>query len=213
MNGCQESLSFNISLHQLGFRSILGAIMLEEKLKSKQKKCVQCGEIYHPKDMMAYNRFEKRKFCSSDCASIANGMRMITFEMNGDCHECTSHALNTYGYPRLRAKGKQWLVSRYVYTQAYGQIPEGMFVLHSCDNPKCINIEHLRLGTNQDNMDDRTERGRSYKGERNWNSKLTEIQVLEIRCRKDSIANAASIYGVERVTIRRILNRTSWKHI
>jgi len=65
------------------------------------------------------------------------------------CHNCTSHSLSC-GYPQL--KGKH--LSRIIYTENYGIIPEGLLVRHKCDNRLCINPAHLELGTHQDNVTD-----------------------------------------------------------
>ncbi len=109
--------------------------------------------------------------------------RPITFEedING-CYICTSHAPNAHGYPTLMILGYKQTMARYVFKQKNGDIPEGMFVCHKCDNPLCINPAHLFLGTPKDNMTDMIKKGRkinSY-GEQNPNAKLTEKQVLEI---------------------------------
>src|SRR5262245_26683442 len=67
------------------------------------------------------------------------------------------------GYGKLTRNGKTWLAHRWVWTQANGDIPEGMCVLHVCDNPPCINLEHLFLGTRQNNMTDMQNKGRGLK--------------------------------------------------
>ena len=50
---------------------------------------------------------------------------------------------------------------RYAYQVFIGEVPQELFVCHKCDNPKCINPEHLFLGTRQDNVDDREAKGRN----------------------------------------------------
>lgn len=80
------------------------------------------------------------------------------------CHNCTSHRLDRDGYPRISYKGKDWLLSRYIYTLLHGDIPNGMVIRHKCDNPTCINPEHLELGTVQDNIRDKMIRRRQPKG-------------------------------------------------
>lgn len=59
------------------------------------------------------------------------------------------------GYGRICRNGKQYLAHRYVWEEENGPIPEGMNVCHHCDNPPCINIDHLFLGTHNDNVQDR----------------------------------------------------------
>ena len=82
-------------------------------------------------------------------------------ERRGDCLEYVGPTM-TSGYGRFADTGAH----RYSYSTFVGEIPEGFHVLHSCDNKVCVLPAHLRLGTNQDNANDRLERGRA-KG-KNW---------------------------------------------
>lgn len=67
---------------------------------------------------------------------------------------------NPRGYGRIMREGRNWLATRWFWTQAHGTIPDGLYVLHKCDNPPCINLDHLYLGTAADNARDASERGR-----------------------------------------------------
>lgn len=80
------------------------------------------------------------------------------------CWEWT--ASKCCGYGQFRALG-EYGAHRVMYRWLIGGIPEGLYVLHKCDNPGCVNPEHLEIGTHQDNMDDRSERGRTAVGDRN----------------------------------------------
>lgn len=84
-------------------------------------------------------------------------------DKNG-CWICISHTPNTYGYPQCRQGYKIVVISRVMYEKYKGEIPNGMLVCHTCDNPKCINPEHLFIGTNQDNVDDMVRKGRQKGG-------------------------------------------------
>ena len=84
-------------------------------------------------------------------------------ELKEDCLVCVSHCKSKEGYPRIWRNGKFVYMSRYLWESCYGEIPEGMLVLHKCDNPSCINPGHFFLGTNQDNMDDMGRKGRQRK--------------------------------------------------
>jgi len=80
------------------------------------------------------------------------------------CWNCISHVPNTHGYPQCRIGYKIVVISRVVYEQHNGKIPDGMFVCHTCDNRKCINPDHLFLGTHQDNVNDMVKKGRQKGG-------------------------------------------------
>ena len=126
---------------------------------------------------------------------------------------------------RLRSYGYFWMDGRFHYAHraAYlvtkGDIPSGMLVLHSCDNPICVRPDHLFLGTQKENMQDALRKGRlvSFKGEKNGDSRLKEKDVLRIRrlfkTRNYSKAYLSRIYGVSDTAIGFIVNRKLWKHI
>jgi len=107
---------------------------------------------------------------------------------------------------------------RYSYIVFNGDVPDGLWVLHKCDNPSCINPEHLFLGTRQDNIDDRENKNRNNHavGERCPRAKLKEYQVLEIRSMLSngkSIRGLARKYGVHHHTIMDIRDNKTWCHL
>jgi hypothetical protein len=71
---------------------------------------------------------------------------------------------NAYGYGHLRVRGRLRVAHRVVWELAHGPIPAGMLVLHSCDNPSCIAIEHLHVGTAKDNAQEKIARRRFDNG-------------------------------------------------
>ena len=102
---------------------------------------------------------------------------------------------------------------RLSYELHYGEIPQGMEICHKCDNPCCINPDHLFAGTRQDNIDDRERKGRNNppKGEKHAKAKLTELDVLTIREKRlqgVSFGKLAKEYGVCKKTIQDAVNRT-----
>lgn len=136
--------------------------------------------------------------------------------MRQDCKEVRG-ALNAYGYGTLEYKGRSYMAHRLSYCFANGVEHEDirdLVVRHDCDNPACVNPDHLSIGTVQDNVDDRVRRGRQHdnSGEKNGRSKLTNSQREEIRaryiprCLVNGQAALAREYGVHQSQISRIVN-------
>lgn len=114
------------------------------------------------------------------------------------------------GYGTLKYKNKsKFYAHRAAYELAIGPIPEGLLVLHKCDNRLCINPEHLYIGTHEDNMRDVRERNRR-KGDKSGNRKLTQEQVNEIRASKDNNGVLGRRYGVSRKHVYRIKRYLNW---
>jgi DNA invertase Pin-like site-specific DNA recombinase len=89
-----------------------------------------------------------------------------------------------------------------------------MIACHTCDNPRCVNPDHLYVGTDLDNSRDAVERGRLAVGERNFNARLTEDQVREMRRLSGlSYAEMARMYGVSRPTATRAYKGDTWRHV
>lgn len=137
----------------------------------------------------------------------------IQYIVNGDCWECVSHVIDG-GYPRIRFNDRLWKMSRLVY-EIYNnkKIEEGLHILHSCDNPKCVNPNHLREGNDKDNAVDRTERGR-YKhllGEQTSMNKLTEEQARFVReDGSHTISQLSEMLGVSVNCIHSIKSGRTW---
>jgi hypothetical protein len=114
--------------------------------------------------------------------------------------------------------GGQIMVHRFSYELHHGQIPDGTLVCHRCDTPKCVNPDHLFLGTHKDNTNDMDAKGRSRRvvsrGERHPRVKLSGDDVVAIRSRSsESLADLSREYGVTPQAIYRIRNRLVWTHI
>lgn len=131
------------------------------------------------------------------------------------CILWTGTLLHTgYGYARsgkrsVRAHRLAWEIER-------GAIPDGLWVLHTCDNRRCINPAHLFLGDVQDNTDDMCNKGRNAKGFRLPHTKLGPLEVLDIRARLDdgyTVAEVARLFKVHRITITQVRERRSFKYL
>ncbi len=86
--------------------------------------------------------------------------RMDTSKGVGNCYEWTGHT-DTSGYGRVWRDGRKHPVHRMMYEFVHGPIPKDMYVCHHCDNKKCMNPTHLFLGTQKDNMQDWTKKGKN----------------------------------------------------
>lgn len=119
------------------------------------------------------------------------------------------------GYGRCEDRCGEALAHRLSFIEFVGPIPEGLHILHSCDNPACINPEHLRAGTNDDNMADRIERDRCHKpkGSLNVKAKLTEADIHAIRASKLSRQELADLYQVAPTSISNVILRRTWAHV
>ena len=112
-------------------------------------------------------------------------------------------------------QGKQHLAHRMAYNFIKDTITKNLWVLHRCDNPSCINIDHLFLGTYQDNIDDSIVKKRHVHGISHGASKLKEIDVLIIRflIHFFSHREVAKMYNVCKATIAHVSTRRNWKHL
>lgn len=126
------------------------------------------------------------------------------------CWKVVSHCTSGNGYPNLSQRGKVTNASRVVYQWFLGPINDKELIRHSCDNPLCLNPQHLLKGSNADNARDKAERGRSTRGELNWTAKLTEKDIRSIRQDSRICREIALDYGVSRSTISSIKCRRTW---
>lgn len=116
-----------------------------------------------------------------------------------------------WGYGQVSINGLKGLAHRVSWIIFNGEIPNKLWVLHKCDNPKCVNPKHLFLGTSQDNVDDRNKKNRQASGDKVGTSKLSKEEVSEIK-RLHSTGNytqkeLSEIYGVSGANISYIINK------
>jgi hypothetical protein len=122
-------------------------------------------------------------------------------------------AVNVQGYGKISLPGSKNTVQshRAAYELFCGPLPQGAWVLHRCDNPLCVNPEHLFLGTPQDNSRDMVAKGRH-----DAHPRLSENAVREIRKRHAAGArqtDLAATFGVSRRQIGNIVERRNWKNV
>lgn len=130
------------------------------------------------------------------------------------------------GYGQFAMDRKSMGTHRAAWILAHGPIPDGLWVLHHCDNPPCVNPAHLYLGDCHDNVRDRVVRGRNAtgpklsgitRGEQSPNAKLTDDAVRAMRLRHESgditYAALGALFGVGRTVARGVVVGSGWKHV
>lgn len=133
-----------------------------------------------------------------------------------ECWDWQGEVMNT-GYGRFGYHQTRWLAHRFMWMMVEGD-PGDMFVCHTCDRPICVNPMHLWLGTNADNIQDMTNKGRGrpghVPGSKNGRSKLTEAQVGDVRARYEAGETQAALaraYGVKPGTMSAVCRGKSWR--
>ena len=136
------------------------------------------------------------------------------------------------GYGKFSVGTKDWRAHRFSWTSRRGPIPDGQLVLHSCDNPPCVNPDHLFLGSQLDNRADCSAKGRAAtgpengarlyperlaRGERQGLAKLTAAQVGDIRARYRTgqyrQTDLSAIFGISPATVAQIVTLKTWRHV
>jgi hypothetical protein len=158
---------------------------------------------------------------SVDHPSISSAMRPERFwirvkEVPSGCWEWQG-ASNQFGYGSVRVDGEIIKTHRYAYMLTKGPIPDGMHICHACDNPKCVNPDHLWAGTHKENMADAARKGRMMskmpewmQGENHPRAKLTNTQrelAVERRLAGEMYKTIAKDYGVSPVAIIKVCQK------
>lgn len=145
-------------------------------------------------------------------------VKHVTYDVTEEgCWNINSHHLDKDGYGCLRRVVNgvtHRRAHRVVYAFEVRAIEDGMLILHNCHNPSCINPEHLREGTHEDNMQDRLEVG-NYYGENHGTAKLNKELVLEIdTLLKNGKTNMeiSLLLNVNKYTVADIKRGRTWAH-
>ncbi len=146
--------------------------------------------------------------------------RYIPDRPKGECWIWRGY-VNSRGYGHITqtvepGRQRPYKAHRYVYEMFVGPIPEGKMLRHSCDNPPCVNPDHLTPGDAADNAMDMAVRNRSTRGSKNASSLLTEDQVREIvrRCGSgERKKDVAATFGVSPSAVSGILHGRTWNHV
>jgi hypothetical protein len=162
------------------------------------------GDVHHVSD-----RFSLQK-------RIPQFWARVKVTANSDrCWEWTGYCLKS-GHGVTSRKAEVMLAHRFAWFITHGEVPSGLHVLHSCDNPPCVNPNHLFLGTHQDNVADMVSKGRQQRGERCHLSKYTEdvVRLLKERLRSGwTVRKCSEVMGIPYNTVGAINRGYSWKHV
>jgi hypothetical protein len=128
-------------------------------------------------------------------------------------HECVMWPgrVDRDGYG-IAASGGHKRAHRLMYALFVGPIPTGLCVLHSCDVPTCVNPRHLRIGTQIDNVDDRSARGRQPLGTKSPHAKLSVDQVSQIRSGL-GLHEAIALFGIKKSSYYRVRSGSSYQDV
>lgn len=196
--------------------------------------CERCGRAF-----TFDRRSGLRRFCSRHCSTAFTGEQRARPEaerfdsrVDRSGRGCWLWTGGTspkgYGIFRL-SSGRGTTAHRYAFLTAGGVIEDGQLVCHRCDNPRCVNPEHLFAGTPKENTQDMLAKGRGYGGDshhlrrdpgrvrgmKNPTRKLTEDDVREIRKLAGVLTHKeiAARFGVGAAAVSHVINRRNWKHV
>lgn len=206
--GCLSGILADFKGKTVGVLTVLNLAPSRRNHRVYWKCRCKCGNIL----IVNHDRLRHRTIQRCTCQP-----KEVTWQVTPTgCWECTSHRTQAGGYSIIVRDGKPIYLHRWMYLKYKGEIPEGLNVLHKCDNPKCINPDHLFLGTKPDIACTTTTKNRDNKAsdDRVVATELTESQIREIlNTRNVTFDELATKYNVTRPIIWAIKTGRRWKHL
>ena len=141
--------------------------------------------------------------------------RFDKYFVRSDTEDCWEwNGAVSKGIGMFRYDDRMQPAARVAWMLFHGDIPSGLHVCHTCDNPKCVNLSHLFLGTRSDNMRDKINKGRGNnpQGERHYNAKITSDIALDIRYSSLPVKELSLKYGISLSHAYEIRNGRKWRN-
>lgn len=114
------------------------------------------------------------------------------------------------------AKRRKFTAHRWIYLQVLGSVAPGKVLMHSCDTPACVSLQHLTTGTQSQNVRDAVAKGRALRGGKNPNTSLSEEVVAQIKSALragEPRTAVATRFGVSKAVIHQIAKGQTWRHV
>ena len=185
-----------------------------------QRECPICKKFF--KTFPSLLKLYPEKCCSRKCKYALIATRVeerFWSHVDKNCPELGRcwlwTAQRSHGYGRFVFDGRGRPATHMSWKIHVRKVPDNLFLLHKCDNPPCVNPNHLYEGTAKQNMQDALQRGQYPLGERHGTSKVTEALVKEIRrrCEHEVQRRVAEELGLHESQVSRIVLRKNWRHI
>lgn len=188
----------------------------EKSVYAFRRRCEKCGVEFGKHRKEGRIQFSQRRFCSRSCAmtgvsrSIAiSPERIIENSMPIPFSGCWIWmAGDSAGYGKVTTARRTVSAHRASYVAFKGKVPGGLYVCHRCDEPGCVNPDHLFAGTPRDNMVDMAAKNRE-----NPQRRFRPEDIALIRSTVGNTTSLAQAFGVSRTTIKNIRAQRSYRHV